>query len=99
MSASLPVVYLASHGETAWSLSGQDTGRTDLPLTERGERNGHRLAERLSGLPFARGFTSPLQLAALTCELAGLGLGAGRYFLLSTASVSALGTNTTCPSR
>ena len=45
----LPVVYLARHGETAWSLSGQHTGRTDLPLTERGERNARSLGARLQG--------------------------------------------------
>jgi len=66
-------VYLARHGETAWSLSGQHTGLTDLPLTERGERNARRLGERLKGLAFARVFTSPLQRAARTCELAGFG--------------------------
>jgi broad specificity phosphatase PhoE len=73
MSDELPVVYLARHGETAWSLSGQHTGLTDLPLTERGERNARRLAERLSGLTFARVLTSPLQRATRTCELAGFG--------------------------
>ena len=66
-------MYLARHGETAWSLSGQHTGLTDLPLTERGERNARRLGERLKGLAFARVFTSPLQRAARTCELAGFG--------------------------
>ena len=65
--------YLARHGETAWSLSGQHTGRTDLPLTERGERNARALGERLRGLTFAKVFTSPLQRAARTCELAGFG--------------------------
>jgi probable phosphoglycerate mutase len=73
MSESLPKVYLARHGETAWSLSGQHTGRTDLPLTERGERNARVLGERLKGLTFARVFTSPLQRARRTCELAGFG--------------------------
>jgi len=73
MSESLSVVYLARHGETAWSLSGQHTGRTDLPLTERGERNARALGERLRGLTFAKVFTSPLQRAARTCELAGFG--------------------------
>jgi probable phosphoglycerate mutase len=71
MSEALPVIYLARHGETAWSLSGQHTGRTDLPLTERGERNASRLGQRLRGSTFARVFTSPLQRAARTCELAG----------------------------
>ena len=69
----LQVVYLARHGETAWSLSGQHTGLTDLPLTTRGECNARRLRERLSGLEFARVFTSPLQRARRTCELAGFG--------------------------
>src|ERR1700738_1115642 len=73
MAEALPVVYLARHGETAWSLSGQHTGRTDLPLTERGERNARALGERLRGLPFAKVFTSPLQRAVRTCELAGFG--------------------------
>src|SRR5271169_283493 len=69
----LPVIYLARHGETAWSLSGQHTGLTDLPLTSRGECNARRLGERLAGLEFARVFTSPLQRAKRTCELAGFG--------------------------
>jgi broad specificity phosphatase PhoE len=72
----LPVIYLARHGETAWSLSGQHTGFTDLPLTERGQRNARRLGERLKGLAFTRVFTSPLQRAARTCELAGFGAAA-----------------------
>lgn len=71
MSEPLPVIYLARHGETAWSLSGQHTGLTDLPLTERGERNAMSLGRRLRGLKFARVFTSPLQRAMRTCELAG----------------------------
>jgi len=73
MSEKLPVVYLARHGETAWSLSGQHTGLTDLPLTDRGERNARRLAERLKGRCFAKVLTSPLQRAVRTCELAGFG--------------------------
>ena len=71
MSASLPITNLARHGETAWTLTGQHTGLTDIPLTERGERNARRLGERLKGLTFARVFTSPLQRALRTCELAG----------------------------
>lgn len=67
----LPVVYLARHGETAWSLSGQHTGLTDIPLTQRGERNARQLAKRLEGIAFAKVFTSPLQRTARTCELAG----------------------------
>jgi probable phosphoglycerate mutase len=73
MNENLPAIYLARHGETAWSLSGQHTGLTDLPLTERGERNARRLGERLHGLTFAKVFTSPLQRAARTCDLAGFG--------------------------
>jgi probable phosphoglycerate mutase len=76
MSEPLPVIYVGRHGETAWSLSGQHTGLTDLPLTERGERNAGRLGERLKGLSFAKVFTSPLQRAARTCELAGFGAAA-----------------------
>ena len=72
-SEKLPVIYLARHGETAWSLTGQHTGLTDLPLTERGENNARRLGERLGGMNFARVLTSPLQRARRTCELAGLG--------------------------
>jgi probable phosphoglycerate mutase len=73
MSANLPVIYLARHGETAWSLSGQHTGLTDLALTEAGERTARRLGERLAGLTFAKVYTSPLQRARRTCELAGFG--------------------------
>ena len=76
MSEPLPVIYVARHGETAWSLSGQHTGLTDLPLTERGERNARRLGERLKGLSFAKVFTSPLQRATRTCGLAGFGTAA-----------------------
>ena len=68
-----PVIYLARHGETAWSREGRHTGRTDLPLTQQGERNAQRLRERLAGLVFARILTSPLQRAKRTCELAGFG--------------------------
>jgi broad specificity phosphatase PhoE len=73
MSDTLPIVYLARHGETAWSLSGQHTGMTDLPLTPHGEQNARRLGERLAGLTFAKVFTSPLQRASRTCDLAGYG--------------------------
>ena len=96
----LPAVYLARHGETVWSLTGQHTGLTDLPLTERGERNARRLGERLAGLVFAKVFTSPLQRAARTCELAGFGNAAevdpdlvewnyGKYEGLRTAEIHA----------
>ncbi len=72
MHESLPIVYLARHGETEWSLSGQHTGITDLPLTRAGERDAQALGERLRKLDFADVFTSPLQRARRTCELAGL---------------------------
>ena len=67
----LPAICLVRHGETAWSLSGQHTGLTDLPLTERGKHNARLLGRRLAGLAFAKVFTSPLQRAVRTCELAG----------------------------
>jgi probable phosphoglycerate mutase len=94
------IVYLARHGETAWSLSGQHTGLTDLPLTRRGECNARRLGERLKELEFARVLASPLQRAKRTCELAGFGSRAeldrdlvewnyGQYEGLSTADIHA----------
>lgn len=64
-------IYLARHGETAWSLSGQHTGLTDMPLTEKGEWSARCLGKRLAGVSFTRIFTSPLKRAARTCELAG----------------------------
>jgi probable phosphoglycerate mutase len=68
-----PSVTLVRHGETAWSAAGRHTGRTDIPLTEEGERKAEHLHERLAGQTFDRVFTSPLQRAARTCALAGLG--------------------------
>ena len=73
MSGVLPIVCLARHGETTWSLSGQHTGLTDLPLTERGELNAQSLGRRLRGFTFTKVFTSPLKRAVRTCELAGFG--------------------------
>lgn len=73
MSENLPFIYLARHGQTAWSLSGQHTGLTDLPLTERGEQEARDLGKRLALFTFAKVFTSPLQRAARTCEIAGFG--------------------------
>ena len=72
MPSVLSRLYLIRHGETAWSLSGQHTGRTDIPLTEQGEQDARKLAERLHVVRFSRVFTSPLQRARRTCELAGL---------------------------
>jgi broad specificity phosphatase PhoE len=71
ISQELPLVYLVRHGDTAWTVLGRHTGLIDLPLTERGEQNARRLGERLTGLKFVRVFTSPLQRASRTCELAG----------------------------
>ena len=67
----LPVVYLARHGETAWSITGQHTGLTDLPLTLVGESNARKLRGALKGLRFTKIFSSPLRRAWRTCELAG----------------------------
>jgi broad specificity phosphatase PhoE len=73
MNGNLPIVCLARNGETAWSLSGQHIGLTDLPLTERGEADARCFAPRLAGLAFSEVFTSPLKRAVQTCELAGFG--------------------------
>jgi broad specificity phosphatase PhoE len=100
ISNELPVVYLARHGETKWSLTGQHTGLTDLPLTKRGEDNARALGKRLTGQKFAMVFTSPLQRATRTCELAGFGAVAeidrnllewdyGQYEGLTTAQIHA----------
>src|ERR1700730_9612055 len=71
MSEALPAVYIARHGETAWSFSGQHTGFNDLPLTSNGERNARRLGKCLKGMTFAKVFTRPFQRAARPCDLAG----------------------------
>jgi broad specificity phosphatase PhoE len=73
VNAPLPEVYLVRHGETEWSLSGQHTGLTDLPLTAAGEEQARRLRDRLKPISFAKVFSSPLQRARRTCELAGYG--------------------------
>jgi broad specificity phosphatase PhoE len=73
VSEALSIVYLARHGETAWSLSGQHTGRTDLPLTERGERQAQVLGSRLQRSSFAKVLVSPSRRAIRTAELAGFG--------------------------
>jgi probable phosphoglycerate mutase len=66
-------VYLARHGETEWTISGQHTGLTDLPLTEHGEAQARKLAPALAGIDFAIVATSPLRRAVRTAELAGFG--------------------------
>jgi broad specificity phosphatase PhoE len=65
-----PTLIVARHGETAWSLSGQHTGRTDIPLTPNGEREAEALGRRLRGLDLALLLTSPLQRARRTSEIA-----------------------------
>ena len=76
MSADLPKLYLARHGDTAWTDSHQHTGRTDLPLNEHGEQHARHLGGWLREFSFTRVFTSPLLRASKTCELAGFGAGA-----------------------
>ncbi len=73
MSGALANVYLVRHGATAWAISGQHTGRTDIPLTEQGERDVQAMSTRLKGMSFAQVLTSPLQRARRTAELAGFG--------------------------
>lgn len=69
-------IYFIRHGETAWSLSGQHTGHTDLPLTPHGESMARKLAATLNGLSFSQVLSSPRLRARMTCELAGLGAAA-----------------------
>ena len=68
-----PEIYLVRHGQTEWSLSGQHTGTTDLPLTEQGIKHAEALGERLRGHAFGTVFSSPLNRAIETCRLVGLG--------------------------
>ncbi|WP_020176886.1 histidine phosphatase family protein [Methyloferula stellata] len=71
---SLPLrLYLIRHGETLWSLSGQHTGRTEIPLTAHGEEMARGLGQRLQGIAFTHVLSSPRLRARKTCELAGLG--------------------------
>ena len=80
MSEPLPEIYLARHGETAWTISHQHTGRSDIPLTERGERNARSLGERLRGMTFAKVLTSPLAAGAAHRR-------AGRLWQMSPRSI------------
>src|ERR1700759_107017 len=73
MPTELPRLFLARHGGTPWTVSGQHTGRTDVALNIQGEQNARQLGERLQQNSFVRVFTSPLQRATKTCELAGYG--------------------------
>ena len=73
MQAEMPRLFLARHGDTAWTESRQRTGRTDLPLNASGEDHARHLGDRLRRFSFAQVFTSPLQRASKTCALAGFG--------------------------
>ena len=66
-----PLIFLIRHGETEWSLAGQHTSFTDVPLTAHGQTQARALAPRLKGIAFAEVFTSPRERARETCELAG----------------------------
>lgn len=66
-------LFLCRHGETAWSVSGQHTGSTDIPLTEQGEKEAASLQKKLQGISFEAIYTSPRKRAKKTCELAGFG--------------------------
>ena len=71
--AALPEIYLVRHGETVWTISGQFTGRVDLPLTPQGEHMARRLRAKLDGIEFTQVLASPLRRARVTCEKAGFG--------------------------
>jgi len=94
----LPEIHLIRHGETAWTESRRHTGLSDIPLTERGERQARRFGEHLRDRAYGQVFTSPLQRARRTCELAGFGAAArvdpdlvewnyGEYDGLTTAEI------------
>jgi probable phosphoglycerate mutase len=67
----LPRVYLARHGETEWARAGRHTGRSDIPLTTKGEADARKIGTRLAGITFSHVLTSPLGRARRTAELAG----------------------------
>jgi len=67
------MLWLIRHGETEWSLSGAHTGRTDLPLTPKGEEKAAAIRAKLDGRQFALVLVSPMQRARRTCEIAGYG--------------------------
>ena len=69
----MPRLFLARHGDTAWTDSRQRTGRTDIPLNAIGREHARQLGDALRRFTFARAYASPLQRAAVTCELAGFG--------------------------
>ncbi len=71
MATASPTLYLVRHGDTEWTDLRRKTGRTDLPLNARGERHARQLGDHLQPVSFVRVFTSPLQRAMKTCELAG----------------------------
>src|SRR5436853_7647347 len=68
-----PEIVLVRHGETAWSASGRHTGRTDIPLTDRGERQADAIGHRLQVRPYARVLSSPLRRALDTARISGFG--------------------------
>jgi len=77
VSSSPPLrLFYFRHGETAWSLSGQHTGVTDIPLTPYGETQARALRPWAAAISFAHVLTSPRLRARVTCELAGLGAAA-----------------------
>jgi probable phosphoglycerate mutase len=76
MASAHPEITLVRHGETEWSLSGQHTGRSDIPLTAKGEEAARGLAARLQGVPASAVWSSPSQRARNTCSLAGFGANA-----------------------
>ncbi len=73
MTTAANLIYLVRHGETAWSLTGQHTGLTDIALTHQGEEDARALGPRLKELKVDHVLTSPLRRALRTCELAGFG--------------------------